>query len=165
MNYDKLSRALRYYYEKNIITKIPGKRFTYKFDFLSILAEGYSLPSTVTSRLHLLLPALYSATGWAPYPPDYSTSCWTYPYHHRLLTWSTSTPYTPPAFNAASPTVPPYAMSPPSQWSSPPSTQEYSPEYKPYAAHPSHSRLQSPYYVNRPTYYSYEQSPHHGFLR
>ncbi|ELT99553.1 hypothetical protein CAPTEDRAFT_49618, partial [Capitella teleta] len=33
MNYDKLSRALRYYYEKNIITKIPGKRFTYKFDF------------------------------------------------------------------------------------------------------------------------------------
>ena len=27
MNYDKLSRALRYYYDKNIMTKIHGKRY------------------------------------------------------------------------------------------------------------------------------------------
>ncbi|XP_076350405.1 transcriptional regulator ERG homolog isoform X3 [Tachypleus tridentatus] len=33
MNYDKLSRALRYYYDKNIMTKVHGKRYTYKFDF------------------------------------------------------------------------------------------------------------------------------------
>ncbi|XP_078260441.1 protein FEV [Rhinoraja longicauda] len=33
MNYDKLSRALRYYYDKNIMTKIHGKRYAYKFDF------------------------------------------------------------------------------------------------------------------------------------
>ena len=33
MNYDKLSRALRYYYDKNIMHKITGKRYAYKFDF------------------------------------------------------------------------------------------------------------------------------------
>ncbi|EJW86656.1 hypothetical protein WUBG_02434 [Wuchereria bancrofti] len=33
MNYDKLSRALRYYYDKNIMTKVHGKRYAYRFDF------------------------------------------------------------------------------------------------------------------------------------
>ncbi|XP_039248382.2 uncharacterized protein LOC120326204 [Styela clava] len=36
MNYDKLSRALRYYYDKNIMTKVHGKRYAYKFDFNGI---------------------------------------------------------------------------------------------------------------------------------
>jgi len=31
MNYDKLSRALRYYYDKNIIQKVAGKKFVYQF--------------------------------------------------------------------------------------------------------------------------------------
>ncbi|XP_012678013.2 ETS domain-containing protein Elk-4 isoform X2 [Clupea harengus] len=31
MNYDKLSRALRYYYEKNIIKKVNGQKFVYRF--------------------------------------------------------------------------------------------------------------------------------------
>lgn len=31
MNYDKLSRALRYYYDKNIIKKVMGQKFVYKF--------------------------------------------------------------------------------------------------------------------------------------
>ncbi|CAL8074599.1 unnamed protein product [Calicophoron daubneyi] len=31
MNYDKLSRALRYYYEKNIIRKVHGHKFVYQF--------------------------------------------------------------------------------------------------------------------------------------
>ncbi|ESO97558.1 hypothetical protein LOTGIDRAFT_104152, partial [Lottia gigantea] len=30
MTYEKLSRALRYYYKMNIIRKVPGKRLTYK---------------------------------------------------------------------------------------------------------------------------------------
>uniref|UniRef100_A0A182QYI3 ETS domain-containing protein n=1 Tax=Anopheles farauti TaxID=69004 RepID=A0A182QYI3_9DIPT len=38
MNYDKLSRALRYYYDKNIMTKVQGKRYTYKFDFHGLMA-------------------------------------------------------------------------------------------------------------------------------
>nr|VZI00001.1 unnamed protein product [Spirometra erinaceieuropaei] len=36
MNYDKLSRALRYYYDKNIMSKVHGKRYAYKFDFAGL---------------------------------------------------------------------------------------------------------------------------------
>uniref|UniRef100_A0A8C3M610 Uncharacterized protein n=1 Tax=Geospiza parvula TaxID=87175 RepID=A0A8C3M610_GEOPR len=48
MNYDKLSRALRYYYDKNIMTKVHGKRYAYKFDFhglgnLAPLKAGFVL--------------------------------------------------------------------------------------------------------------------------
>ncbi|XP_022650058.1 ETS domain-containing transcription factor ets-5-like [Varroa jacobsoni] len=38
MNYDKLSRALRYYYDKNIMSKVHGKRYAYKFDFAGLSA-------------------------------------------------------------------------------------------------------------------------------
>ena len=31
MNYEKLSRGLRYYYDKNIIEKVHGKRYVYLF--------------------------------------------------------------------------------------------------------------------------------------
>lgn len=31
MNYEKLSRGLRYYYDKNIIRKTAGKRYVYRF--------------------------------------------------------------------------------------------------------------------------------------
>jgi ets translocation variant 5 len=31
MNYDKLSRSLRYYYEKGIMQKVAGERYVYKF--------------------------------------------------------------------------------------------------------------------------------------
>lgn len=44
MNYDKLSRALRYYYDKNIMTKVHGKRYCYKFDFQGLAAA--TQPST-----------------------------------------------------------------------------------------------------------------------
>ena len=42
MNYEKLSRALRYYYDGDMICKVNGKRFVYKFvcDLKQIL--GYS---------------------------------------------------------------------------------------------------------------------------
>lgn len=30
MNYDKVSRAMRYYYDKMILTKVHGKRYTYR---------------------------------------------------------------------------------------------------------------------------------------
>ncbi|XP_021003654.2 uncharacterized protein [Parasteatoda tepidariorum] len=32
MTYEKLSRSLRYYYDKQIMSKVNGKRFSYKFD-------------------------------------------------------------------------------------------------------------------------------------
>ncbi|CAA3006388.1 C-ets-2 [Olea europaea subsp. europaea] len=42
MNYEKLSRGLRYYYDKNIIHKTSGKRYVYKYvcDLQSML--GYT---------------------------------------------------------------------------------------------------------------------------
>ncbi|XP_076967826.1 ETS domain-containing protein Elk-3 [Tamandua tetradactyla] len=55
MNYDKLSRALRYYYDKNIIKKVIGQKFVYKFvSFPEILKMD---PQAVeVSREGLLLP-------------------------------------------------------------------------------------------------------------
>ncbi|KAJ8272673.1 hypothetical protein GJAV_G00092050 [Gymnothorax javanicus] len=41
MNYDKLSRALRYYYNKRILHKTRGKRFTYKFNFSKLILVNY----------------------------------------------------------------------------------------------------------------------------
>nr|KAG5700430.1 hypothetical protein BaRGS_010343 [Batillaria attramentaria] len=34
MNYDKVSRAMRYYYDKMILTKVHGKRYTYSYHHL-----------------------------------------------------------------------------------------------------------------------------------
>jgi len=42
MNYEKLSRALRYYYYGNMISKVPGKRFVYKFVCDLKMLVGYS---------------------------------------------------------------------------------------------------------------------------
>ncbi|XP_043931154.1 protein FEV isoform X2 [Protopterus annectens] len=50
MNYDKLSRALRYYYDKNIMTKVHGKRYAYKFDFHGL--AQVCQPSTADHSLY-----------------------------------------------------------------------------------------------------------------
>lgn len=41
MNYEKLSRALRYYYDGDMISKVSGKRFAYKFDCDLKMLIGY----------------------------------------------------------------------------------------------------------------------------
>uniref|UniRef100_A0A1I7TB05 ETS domain-containing protein n=2 Tax=Caenorhabditis tropicalis TaxID=1561998 RepID=A0A1I7TB05_9PELO len=64
MNYDKLSRALRYYYDKNIMTKVQGKRYAYKFDFQglaqacqnAILTNGGNGNGDLSSAVHSLSP-------------------------------------------------------------------------------------------------------------
>ncbi|KAK6483047.1 protein FEV-like [Huso huso] len=80
MNYDKLSRALRYYYDKNIMTKVHGKRYAYKFDFHSLAqvcqptSTEHSLykfqgnftpiPFSGISKLNLVTPGV-SASGFS----------------------------------------------------------------------------------------------------
>ncbi|XP_064471639.1 retroviral integration site protein Fli-1 homolog [Ornithodoros turicata] len=58
MNYDKLSRALRYYYDKNIMTKVHGKRYAYKFDFHG-LTQAQQPPTTETSAAYRLQTELF----------------------------------------------------------------------------------------------------------
>uniref|UniRef100_A0A3P8X452 Ets2 repressor factor n=1 Tax=Cynoglossus semilaevis TaxID=244447 RepID=A0A3P8X452_CYNSE len=50
MNYDKLSRALRYYYNKRILHKTNGKRFTYKFNFNKLVLVNYPFIEVGTGR-------------------------------------------------------------------------------------------------------------------
>ncbi|NXR01600.1 ETV3L protein, partial [Sagittarius serpentarius] len=62
MNYDKLSRALRYYYHKRILHKTKGKRFTYKFNFsklifLSCPLRDAGCPSSLPGAVSLRPPA------------------------------------------------------------------------------------------------------------
>ncbi|XP_078061803.1 Friend leukemia integration 1 transcription factor-like isoform X2 [Mustelus asterias] len=64
MNYDKLSRALRYYYDKNIMTKVHGKRYAYKFDFHGIAQAHQPHPTE---------SPVYKYTTELPYMPTYHT--------------------------------------------------------------------------------------------
>lgn len=52
MNYDKLSRSLRYYYEKGIMQKVAGERYVYKFvcdpNALFALAYGVNAASAAS---------------------------------------------------------------------------------------------------------------------
>lgn len=51
MNYDKLSRSLRYYYEKGIMQKVAGERYVYKFVCDPELV-GNSPSDPVKARFH-----------------------------------------------------------------------------------------------------------------
>ncbi|KAM9321397.1 transcriptional regulator ERG isoform 2-T2 [Gastrophryne carolinensis] len=64
MNYDKLSRALRYYYDKNIMTKVHGKRYAYKFDFHGIAQALQPHPPEST---------MYKYPSEIPYMGSYHT--------------------------------------------------------------------------------------------
>ncbi|CAH1799515.1 unnamed protein product [Owenia fusiformis] len=70
MNYDKLSRALRYYYDKMILTKVHGKRYTYRFNFRVIL-EGkrhtWEVPYNFNIKAHTLSHLGGKPCDWAKY--------------------------------------------------------------------------------------------------
>ncbi|XP_069115242.1 transcriptional regulator Erg-like [Argopecten irradians] len=51
MNYDKLSRALRYYYDKMILTKVQGKRYTYKFNFKIIMESNKGISGPISAAV------------------------------------------------------------------------------------------------------------------
>lgn len=70
MNYEKLSRGLRYYYDKNIIHKTAGKRYVYRFvcDLQSLL--GYT-----PEELHAMLDVKPDADEWWT-PKGLGKLCW-----------------------------------------------------------------------------------------
>eukprot|EP00092_Neocalanus_flemingeri_P027434 GFUD01029754.1.p1 GENE.GFUD01029754.1~~GFUD01029754.1.p1 ORF type:complete len:501 (-),score=85.61 GFUD01029754.1:270-1772(-) len=77
MNYDKLSRALRYYYDKSILTKISGKRYAYRFDFhalaLSCHAQQNSMPSDTKEADLVTIMAPFLNSPSAPSPASCPT--------------------------------------------------------------------------------------------
>ncbi|XP_045599515.2 Friend leukemia integration 1 transcription factor [Procambarus clarkii] len=70
MNYDKLSRALRYYYDRNLMTKVHGKRYAYRFDFRALEQLQQTQQSDSQSRplpdLAFLSAALSTASVSSP---------------------------------------------------------------------------------------------------
>nr|XP_013802140.1 PREDICTED: ETS domain-containing transcription factor ERF [Apteryx mantelli mantelli] len=66
MNYDKLSRALRYYYNKRILHKTKGKRFTYKFNFSKVVLVNYPLLEVGGSSPFLLAQGPFGGGGPGP---------------------------------------------------------------------------------------------------
>ncbi|VDO28215.1 unnamed protein product [Haemonchus placei] len=77
MNYDKLSRALRYYYDKNIIKKVIGQKFVYRFVETNItepVAYNMSLcramsNTSVTAKSDIHPSQVPAAPPPAPPPP------------------------------------------------------------------------------------------------
>ena len=63
MNYDKLSRAIRYYYDKQIMHKVHGKRYVYKFNFETI--SKYLLNSGVAPTNPITATGSVSRTSTA----------------------------------------------------------------------------------------------------
>ncbi|NXY21288.1 ETV3 protein, partial [Atrichornis clamosus] len=73
MNYDKLSRALRYYYNKRILHKTKGKRFTYKFNFNKLVMPNYPFinirPNGVVPQSAPPVPTASSRFHFPPLEP------------------------------------------------------------------------------------------------
>ena len=109
MNYDKLSRALRYYYDKNIMTKVHGKRYAYKFDFAGLaqaMQPSAADPAAYKYQQDLLMssyhhtPKLNLMSAHAPGIPS-STSGF----------FATPTPYWSSASSNLYPNISNHAMS------------------------------------------------------
>ncbi|XP_077599366.1 ETS domain-containing transcription factor ERF [Stigmatopora nigra] len=71
MNYDKLSRALRYYYNKRILHKTKGKRFTYKFNFNKLVLVNYPFIDMGSGRgVPQSAPPIPTGGGHFRFPPS-----------------------------------------------------------------------------------------------
>ena len=78
MNYDKLSRALRYYYDKNIMTKVHGKRYAYKFDF-----QGLAQATQPAATDPAAYKAAYQSADLFMHPPPSMMTGAGYHHHHH----------------------------------------------------------------------------------
>ncbi|KAM4538766.1 ETS domain-containing transcription factor ERF isoform 2-T2 [Odontesthes bonariensis] len=70
MNYDKLSRALRYYYNKRILHKTKGKRFTYKFNFNKLVLVNYPFIDMGSGRVPQSAPPVPTGGTHFRFPPS-----------------------------------------------------------------------------------------------
>ncbi|XP_055701435.1 DNA-binding protein D-ETS-3 isoform X2 [Phlebotomus papatasi] len=107
MNYDKLSRALRYYYDKNIMTKVHGKRYAYKFDFQGLAAATQPATSDPTYKYQ-------SDLFMAPYHHGAKLSSFMSPHHGMTSTSASIFPSAASWSNWGGPTTnlyPPHSMS------------------------------------------------------
>jgi len=75
MNYEKLSRGLRYYYHKNIIHKTAGKRYVYRFvcDVQGML--GKTAPEVFAS-LNISPTNAVSSQSVSTTRPEENTESW-----------------------------------------------------------------------------------------
>ena len=72
MNYDKLSRSLRYYYEKGIMQKVAGERYVYKFvcdpEALFTMAFPENIRPLLKAEVKNPPPLASAPTVLAPWP-------------------------------------------------------------------------------------------------
>ncbi|CAL8278984.1 unnamed protein product [Lota lota] len=116
MNYDKLSRALRYYYNKRILHKTKGKRFTYKFNFSKLILVNYpGFPTChqLLPRVPLSFPPFSSETGsllsrGAELPLDRALQPMAHPFFHPYCL-----PKPIPSARALQVHAPPHSAPPP----------------------------------------------------
>ena len=114
MNYDKMSRALRYYYDKNIMTKVHGKRYAYKFDFAGLAQTMQPVSAE---------PSVGSAYNYK-YQPDLIMSSYHHHHHHNanqlsLMSMKAHSMTSPPS-------APPFFPTPSGYWSTNASPNLYS---------------------------------------
>lgn len=81
MNYDKLSRSLRYYYEKGIMQKVAGERYVYKFvcDPEALFSMAFPdnhrpILKTEHTSSHSVADGLYRESSQSPDTPFSLTS-------------------------------------------------------------------------------------------
>ncbi|CAB3994142.1 ETS translocation variant 1-like isoform X1 [Paramuricea clavata] len=75
MNYDKLSRSLRYYYEKGIMQKVAGERYVYKFVCSPEALFGMAFPDSqkpyIKPECRSAQPLLNHSQTMLTLPPEY----------------------------------------------------------------------------------------------
>ncbi|XP_058447745.1 DNA-binding protein D-ETS-6-like [Malaya genurostris] len=89
MNYDKLSRALRYYYDKNIMTKVHGKRYAYKFDFHGLMAACQAQAQLTEPGASCMISPSYNK--YSSHVDPYSTNFSNNPNDSSPISYGTAT--------------------------------------------------------------------------